>query len=251
MRKILHLAWVLPGVIAMCSGCSGTNVAVGAKNGALSTYQASVGTVNTPNFALGDVVAMDPQTHKAWKVATVQVDATDTSITQPVASASEPFASSFELSFSQNLSPVMRNEVSETVKSQTVLHVENFFTRGLKNPGAFATGSSQLAKAVTKFHAQNPEAKFFLVSAITPADKVYLTFAGGDSNTAHLGKYQFHINYDQNGELEKMAKYTPAFFKLTPLTVQEQNGRAFVAVDKNFGEKLPEYNFDAAVASTW
>jgi len=251
MRKFLHLGWVLAGVIAVCSGCSGTNVAVGAKNGALSTYQSNVGSLNTPGFALGDVVAMDPQTHKAWKVANVEIAPTDTAISQPVDQASEPFASSFDLSYSQSVTPVMRNEVDQAVRGQTVLHVESYFTRSLKNPAAFALGSEPLAKAVTKLHAQNPQAKFFLVSAVSPAEKVYLTYAGGEANTAKFGKYEFHIAYDQNADLEKLAKDIPAFFKLTPLTVEEQKGHSTVAVDKNFGEKLPEYDFSGAVASTW
>ncbi|HXE52753.1 MAG TPA: hypothetical protein VN541_07040 [Tepidisphaeraceae bacterium] len=250
MRKLLHMAWVLPGFVALAAGCQSTNVGVAAKNGSLSTYQSNVGSLNTPDFALGDVVALDPQTHKAWKAGGVQVDPMDESISQPVAEATEPFASNFDLSFSQNLSPVMRNEVGESVRGQTTLHVENFFTRSIKNPAAFASGSQQLAKVINKLHAEHPDSKFFLVSAVTPADKVYLTFAG-NSNTQHLGKYDFHVSFDQNADLEKLAKDKPAFFKLTPLTVEAHDGHNFVAVDKNFGEKLPEYSFDGAVASTW
>jgi hypothetical protein len=251
MRGLIRFTIVMSGVVALCSGCSSFNVDVGAKSGGISAYRTQEGAVNTPAFALGDVVAMDPQTHRAWKIGSVDVAPTQIAISQNAEQASEPFESDFDLAFSQKVSNSMQDSVNEIVRGQTVLHVENYFTRSLKNPTSFAAGNWQLSKAVLKASAQNPQAKFFVVSAITSADKVYLTFDGQDE-TAKVGRYTFRVNYPQNEELAKMAQDAPAFFKTTPLKVETgENGHKTVAVDDNFNEKLPDYKFEKAVASTW
>jgi hypothetical protein len=250
MSGFIRLAMVTSGIVALCAGCSSFNVDVGAKNGALSAYQTKEGAVNTPAFALGDVVAMDPQTHKAWKIGSVDVAPTEIAIGQTDEQASEPFQSNFDLAFSQKVSNSMQDSVDEIVRGQTVLHVENYFARSIKKPAAFAEGNWQLAKVVLKASAQNPQAKFFLVSGITSADKVYLTFEGGPDSTTKVGRYTFRVSYPQNEDLSKLAQDTPAFFKTTPLKVQTgETGHQSVAVDSNFDEKLPDYKFDAVASS--
>ena len=138
------------------------------------------------------------------------------------------------------------------MRSQTALHVENATERKLSNAGAFAAGSEQLQHTVAKFHKENPQAKFFLVSSVTGADKVWFSFNGSKDNTIRDGKYEFHVNYEQNRDFEKMAKDQPVFFSWTPLMVTEKKGHATVAVDKNFNESITDYRFsNSAVASTW
>ncbi|HSZ54930.1 MAG TPA: hypothetical protein VK797_04675 [Tepidisphaeraceae bacterium] len=248
--SFIRLAMVTSGIVALCAGCTSWNVEVGAKNGALSAYQSKEGAVNTPAFALGDVVAMDTETHKAWKIGSIEVAPTDIAIGQTADQATEPFQSGFDLAFSQKVSNTMQDSVDEIVRGQTELHVENYFARSIKKPESFVVGNWQLAKAVLKASAQNPQAKFFLVSGVTSADKVYLTFNGGPDSTAKVGQYTFRVSYPQNEELAKLAEDTPAFFKTTPLKVQiSETGHQTVAVDQNFDEKLPDYKFDNAVAS--
>lgn len=239
MRKLLKLS-VLVGVIALGTGCQSNNFGVAAKSPSLNAYETSIGSVNTPAFELGDVVALDPNTHKAQRVATVQINPTDVAYSQPSDKTSEKFDASFQLTFPQGTPAFTRSEVSDAVEAQTVLSAENWSTRGLKNPAAFATGSAQLATAVTRWHQQNPDAKFFLVSAVAGADKVYLSYSGSDP--IKVSKYEFHVYYPQNDQLDKLAKSSPAFFKATPLTVvQDKRGHETVAVDKNFTEKLGDY----------
>lgn len=251
MRKLMHLSCVLLGVAAVGAGCQSSHVAVEARSASIGTYEASLGHLNTPAFALGDLVAMDPQSHKAWKVASLQVDPVDVAFSQQAAKDDESFAAPLDLSYSKKITPGMKEDVDQGVQSQTLLHVENYWTRKLKAPAAFAAGSEQLAKALNKQHAQEPDTKFFLVSAVTQAENVYLAYAGGKADTATSGKYQFHINYQQNSELSKLAKENPAFFKLTPLKLDETGGQSTVAVDKDFGEQLPDYQFKQSIASTW
>lgn len=250
MRKLMHLSCVLLGVAAAGAGCQSSHVAVEANSQSIGTYEASLGHLNTPAFALGDLVAMDPKTHKAWKVSSVDVDPVEVAFTQPEASDNESFAAPLDLSYSKKVAPSMKEDVDQGVQNQTQLHVENYWTRRIKNPAAFAAGNEQLAKALNKLQTQQPDAKFFLVSAVTPAEKVYLSYAGGKADTATSGKYQFHINYGQNAELAKLAKENAAFFKLTPLKLEQEGGQSTVAVDKDFSEQLPEYQFKQAVAST-
>jgi len=151
---------------------------------------------------------------------------------------SEPFDSNFDLVYSKKLGPVVEDQVSETVRAQTFLHTENYFTRSIKNPGAFTAGNNQLAKAVLKLKAENPDVNAYVVTAVTSAEKVYLSYEGPDTNTTRVGKYTFHINYAQNDQLESLAKDAPAFFKMTALKVEETGGYKTVAVDKSAGEKL-------------
>jgi hypothetical protein len=248
MSHTLRWSWML-GMVAVAAGCSGTNVSVAAKHGAVNNYQASVGNLNTPNFALGDVVVLDPQTKQATKVASAQVEPIDVTFTATAPGVAEPFFSGFELSYSQKVQPYMQEEVEAAVRSHTTLHVEQYFERKLTNPASFAVRNPQLASTISKFRTFQPEAKFFLVSSVVPAQKVYLSFS--DSQEAvKVGKYTFHVQYDQNGQLERMSKDQPAFFRLTPLTVETRDGRAFAVVDKDFHENLPDYRVNSAVART-
>jgi hypothetical protein len=214
-------------------------VAVGAGNGAVAAYPSSIGNVNTPQFALGDLVAVDAKTKRAWKFGSADYQPTEAIVTQTTSDTSEPFDSTFDLSYSQKVGPIVQDQVNEAVRGQTFLHTENYFTRSLKNPAAFTVGSTQLARAVLKLHAQDPEARVFLVTAVTSADKVFLTMEGTEPNTTHAGKYTFHISYPQNDQLETLAKGTPAFFKMTALKVDDADGHLTVAVDKSASEKLP------------
>ena len=102
------------------SGCAGTNVSVGAGNGAVAAYPSSVGNVNTPQFALGDLVAVDTKTHRSWKFGAVNVDPTDVAISATSSDRSEPFDSSFDLIYSKKLGPVIEDQVGETVRRQSV-----------------------------------------------------------------------------------------------------------------------------------
>lgn len=239
MRGLTQFACVFSALGAMCVGCAGTNVSVGAGNGAVAAYPSSVGNVNTPQFALGDLVAVDTKTKRAWKFGAAKVEPTEVAISQTTSETSEPFDSSFDLVYSRKLGPVIEDQVNETVRGQTFLHAENCFTRSIKNPAAFTVGSTQLAKAVLKLNKENPDVKAFLVTAVTSADKVYLNCEGPETNTAHVGKYTFHINYAQNDQLESLAKDAPAFFKMSALKVEESEGLRTVALDKSAGEKLP------------
>lgn len=258
MRKLLHISMVA-GLLAVGAGCQSNKVGLAAKSSSLNAYETRIGCVNTPAFVLGDVVALDPSTHKAQRVTTVQIDPTDVAFSQPADSASEQFNSPIDLRFSQSTPEFARNEASEAVSAQTVIYAKNWFTRGLKSPAAFATGSQQLAAALTKWHKENPDAKFFLVSEVTSADKVYLAFTGSDP--IHVGKYTFFVDYQQNAQLDKLAQSTAAFFKATPLTVAEdKQGHESVAVDKNFSERIGDYDIPATprpqpiesqVAATW
>jgi len=238
MRGISKYACIVSALGAMCVGCAGTNVSVGAGNGAVAAYPSSIGNVNTPQFALGDLVAVDTKTHRSWKFASVKVEPTDIAISPTNGETSEPFDSNFDLVYSKKLGPVIEDQVGESVRAQTFLHTENFFTRSIKNPGAFTAGNNQIAKAVLKLQKENPDVKAFLVTAVTSADKVYLSFEGTEPNTTKVDKYTFHINYAQNDQLESLAKDAPAFFKMTALKVDEAEGFKTVAVDKSAGDKL-------------
>jgi hypothetical protein len=214
-------------------------VSVGAGNGAVAAYPASIGNVNTPQFALGDLVAVDAKTKRAWKFGSAEYLPTEATVSQVTSDSSEPFDSAFDLSYSQKVGPIVQDQVNEAVRGQTFLHAENTFTRSLKSPAAFTVGSPQVARQVLKLRAENPEVKVFLVTAVTSADRVFLKLEGAEPNTTHAGKYTFHVSYSQNDQFETLAKDGPAFFKLTALKVEETDGRFAVAVDKSAGEKLP------------
>jgi hypothetical protein len=249
--KTLNLLWVL-GAVAIGAGCSSNNIGVDANHAPLTAYKAQIGHVNTPAFELGDVVMLDPSTHTATKAASVQVEPGDVAFGQTIDSKSEPFDGSFELTFSQRTQPSMREFVQSQVRGQTALHIENATERKLSKPGAFAAGSEQLQRIVAKLHKQNPDAKFFLVSSVTGADKVWLSYAGATDGTIHDGKFEFHVSYSQNGELAKLAADKPVFFNWTPLAVTEKRGHSTVAVDKNFNESISDYSYtNQAVATTW
>lgn len=249
--KTLNWLWVL-GAVAVGAGCSSNNVGVNANHAPLTAYKAQVGHVNTPAFELGDVVMLDPQTHTATKAAAIQVEPTEITFGQTIDSKTEPFEGSFDLTFTQQTQPAMREFVQAQVRSQTALHIENATERKLSKPAAFAAGNDQLQRTVAKLHKQNPEAKFFLVSSVTGADKVWLSYTGANDGTIHDGKFEFRVNYTQNGELAKVAKDQPAFFNWTPLAVTETRGHATVAVDNNFNESITDYRYNnQAVATTW
>ena len=247
MRNLLQLTWVL-GAAALAAGCQGTNVGVAARGAPISSYQTGeIGRINTPAFAIGDVVVLNPVTHKACRAAQVQVDPMEIAFTQNIPQATIPFEPSFEFGFSQEISPSLKEQIEQQVDGQTAIRVENFFERKIKSPATFAAGSDQLAKTLLKLQSQEPDAKFFLVSSVTSATRVSLTFTGAPSNTIHEGKYQFHVNYEQNKQLDQLAEGT-SFYKLTPLTITNDDGHPAVAIDKNFDEDMSSYDFTQAVA---
>jgi len=127
----------------MCVGCASTNVSVGAGNGAVAAYPSSIGNVNTPQFALGDLVAVDTRTKRAWKFGAVKFDPTEVAMSQTTAETSEPFDSSFDLVYSQNLGPVMQDQVNETVRGAQyvsargkLLHAQHQKPRGFHGGAA-------------------------------------------------------------------------------------------------------------------
>lgn len=238
MRIPQTITWIVSGALAFSAGCTSNHVAVDAKSESLATYQARQGGLNTPGFVLGDVIAVD-KSGNTFKVTNVAIDPTEIAITPGSANSSEPFASPFDLSYSQQVSPAVQASVDDKVRGESTLHVENCFTRSIKKPAVFTAGSNELAKAVQKAAAQHPDASFFLVTAVTSADKVFISFDDAQGSTAKIDKYQFHISYSQNHELEKLAKESTAFFRVAPLKIEDEDGRVAVMVDKDAAEKLP------------
>lgn len=246
MRKYLHLSGALLG-LCLGAGCSNNHVGVEAKSDSLATHHGEIGRLNSADFAVGDIVEVDSLTHQAWKAGCVQVNPLDLSYSQPKKQAQETLEPGLELAYSKKVPGEVKEEVSADLQSGTVLHVQNYWTRGLKNPAMFVAGSEQVAKKVAKLHAEHPADQFFLVSAVNPAEKVYMAYDAGKANTLEAGKYDFHVKYAQNEALAKLAKEKAAFFQLTPLKVEEDEGKTSVAVDKEASDKLP----DSQLASTW
>ena len=250
MRKLLRLSWALLGAVSLSGGCSSNHVVVEAKSPSLDTFQGSIGHVNTPAYAVGDVLAYDSATHKLWKAASVQVDAMDLCISPELQETSEPVKDDLQLGYSRKLPAGVKNEVSAQVKGQTVLHVHDYFSRGLKSPDLFVAGSGQLADQLASVHAKSPDARFFLVSSVTSASKVYLSCDDVEHKLEHVGKRDFEVKYGQNEQLAELAKRHTAFFKLTALKLAEGGQKPCVMVDKESAETLPEHQIRQVLAAT-
>jgi hypothetical protein len=251
MRKISKISWALLGIATVGAGCSSSHVAVDAKSDGLATYQSAVGHVNTPAYEVGDIVEVDPATHKVWKASEVQVSAMDLAYSKPGATSKEQFGAPLDFTYDGKCQESSKQQVSEDVQDGTVFHVEGYWSRGLKNPAFFIASSDQLVKRVSKLHAQHPADQFFIVSAVSAADKIYLSDDAAKDNTVKLDKHQFHVHYAQNAELVKMAKEKEAFFKMTPLKLDNADGRAIVLMDRHASDALSEAQYGQAVASTW
>lgn len=251
MRKLSKITWALLGVAAAGAGCQSSHVAVEAKSDGLATYQSAVGHVNTPSFDVGDIVEVDPATHKVWKAGEVQVLPLDLAWSQPVSQSNEQFGAPLDLTYKGTFHESTKEQVSSDIQDGTSFNVEGYWTRGLKNPAVFITASDQLFKRVTKLHAQHPGDQFFVVSAVSAADKIYLSCDTAKGNTLKVDKHDFHIQYAQNAELAKMAKEKESFYKLTALKLDTVEGKAVVLMDRSSPDALPEAQYGQAVASTW
>lgn len=251
MRKFSRISWALVGIASISAGCSSSHVAVDARSDGLATYQSAVGHINTPGYEVGDVIEVDPTTHKVWKAAQVQVLPADLLWSQPMQQSKEQFGSSLDFTYKGACSENTKEQVSADVQDGTALHVEGYWTRGLKNPAVFISSSDQLLKRVSKLHAQHPADQFFLVSAVSAADRIYLTLDSGKDNTLQADKHQFHVQYVQNAELAQMAREKESFFKLTPLKFDTAEGLPIVYMDRHAVDALPEVQYGPAVASTW
>jgi len=148
---------VIIALAATGIGCSGTQVAVDATSQSVLTFQSHVGTVNTPKFGLGDIVAVNPKTHESWRVATAQFDSRDLMITAAKDETVESLAVPFDLKFDKPVDAPLTNKVESSLTSGTQLHVENYFSRGFKSPSLFVAGSRDVAKAVRALHEKDPE----------------------------------------------------------------------------------------------
>jgi hypothetical protein len=252
MRKLSKISWALLGVAAAAAGCQSSHVAVDAKSDGLATYQSAVGHVNTPGFDVGDIVEVDPATHNVWKAGEVQVSPMDLAWSQPGAQSKEQFGAQLDFTYKGTFHESTKEQISSDVQDGTSFNVEGYWTRGLKNPAVFVTSSDQLYKRVSKLHAEHPGDEFFVVSAVSAADKIYLTCDTAKNSTLVADKRQFHIRYAQNEELAKMAKEKESFFKLTALKLDKsEDGKAVVLMDRQSQDALPEAQFGQAVASTW
>lgn len=251
MRKFSRISWALLGIASIGAGCTSSHVAVDAKSDGLATYQSAVGHVNTPGYEVGDVIEVDPTTHKVWKATEVQVLPTELVWSQPMPQSKEQFGGSLDFTYKGTCSENTKEQVSADVQDGTVFHVEGYWTRGLKNPAVFIASSDQLLKRVSKLHAQHPADQFYVVSAVSAADKIYLTLDAAKDNTLHVDKHQFHVQYEQNAELDKMAKEKESFFKLSALKLDTADGQPVVYMDRQAGDTLAEVQYGPAVASTW
>jgi hypothetical protein len=251
MRKFSQISWALLGLAAAGAGCSSSHVGVSAKSDGLATYQAAVGHVNTPNYNVGDIVEVDPATHKVWKAGQVQVSPMDLAWSQPMPQSKEQFGAPLDLIYHGKCSENTREQVGADVQDGTGFHVEGYWTRSLKNPAFFITANDQLLKRVSTLHAQHPTDQFYVVSAVSAADKIYLACDTARDNTLRADKHQFHVSYDQNAELAKMAKEKESFFKLTALKLDTADGHPAVLMDRHAEDALPEVQYGQAVTSTW
>jgi hypothetical protein len=251
MRKFSKISWAMLGIASLGAGCASSHVGVTAKSDGLATYQSAVGHVNTPDYEVGDVVEVDPATHKVWKATEVQVSPVDMNWSQPMQQAKEQFGGGLDFTYDGKCPEGLKEQVSEDVRDGTVFHVEGYWTRSLKNPAVFIVSSDQLEKRVAKLHAQHPADQFYLVSAVSAADKIFLACDAAKDNTLNADKRHFHVHYEQNAELAKMAQEKESFFKLTALKLDTADGRAVVLMDRKAGDALSEVQYGKSVASAW
>lgn len=251
MRKLAQISWALLGIASVGAGCSSSHVAVDAKSDGLATYQSAVGHVNTPGYEVGDVIEVDPATHKVWKASEVQISPMDLAWSQPIPQSKEQFGASLDFTYKGTCSENTKEQVSADVQDGTIFHVDGYWTRGLKNPAFFIASSEQLAKRVAKLHAQHPGDQFFVVSSVSAADKIYLACDVAKDSTLHVDKHQFHVSYDQNPLLARMAKEKESFFKLTALKLDMADGHAVVLMDRHAADVLPEVQYGQTVASAY
>jgi hypothetical protein len=244
MRKTMKVAGAL-AFIALCAGCATTQVGVTAKRAQVAAYDAETGKINTPSYELCDLVAMNPDTKIAWRVAQIPFKATEVSYGKPADGTVQSFGAPFELSFSTKVPDQTKSEVNEFVNVNTNLHVEKTWTRSLRTPEAFVLAHDEILKKMKSVQEQDPQAKFFFVTGVTSADRVYFTFGDATAkNSLKMDHYQFNFKYDQNSDLDRLAKSKAAFFTMMPLTLaNDSDGREVVAIDGTFEEKLPQYSF--------
>jgi hypothetical protein len=228
--RCINLAAIV-ALAAVGVGCSGTNVGVDARSPAVAAFQSHVGTVNTSKFELGDLVAVNPKTHETWRIASAQFAPSDVGITQSKDEAVEPLATPFDLTFDKKVNAPVENAVESTVTTGTTMHVENYFSRGFKNPAIFVAGSRDVSKAVRALHEKDPEAQCFLVSNVTSADRVYLKLESSQAGAIPAGKFTARVSYPQNEQLKQLAQTSPAFFTFTPLKWVEQDDQQVVLAE--------------------
>jgi hypothetical protein len=250
MRKTIIVSCAF-GLLVLCAGCATTKVAVSATHAPVTAYQANEGHLNTPAYEVGDLVAMDPQTKAAWRVMSVPVRPAEMVYGQPADGKAEPFVAPLDLAYSAKVPESVRGDVEEAVRGNTEFHVDKVWTRAIKSPATFGIAHPEMTKKMAQVRESNPSARFFLVTAVTAADKVYLTYGESGASRMVVGRYQFNFNYAQNGELERLAKQTPAFFALTPVGVgKDAEGRTVAAMDTAFAEDVPQYSF-AETSAAW
>lgn len=258
ISQVKQLASALIGVAAFgaLAGCGNTHVAVDAKSNALASYASAAsipgGHLNTPTYDVGDLLEFDPLTHKLWKAGEVQVRGVDIAYSLPDAAGKhESFGAPLDLTFDGKCSESLRSQVREDVSDRTVLHVDGTWSRRLKEPAIFIAGSDGLKKHLQKLHTEQPGDQFFLVSAVTSADKLYLQLDGTKADTLHADKHDFAVHFVQNNELAKRAKEHTAFFHLTPLKLATVDGQTVAQIDRHAADPAGDLHFAPAVASAF
>ena len=238
------------GIATIGAGCgSSSHVAVDAKSDGLSTYQSAIGHLNTSGYDVGDIVEVDLQNDKVFKSAQVQVSPKDLAFSKPASQFKEHFAGVLDFTYDGKCSEGLKQKISDDVRDKTIFHVDGAWTRSLKDPATFIIGSEPLAQRLSKLQAEHPADQFFLVCAVTAADKIYLSADNAKDNTLHSAGHDFQLRYAQNGALAKLARDKESFFQLTPLKLDAADGRTVVLIDSDVPDALPPFRPGSAVAA--
>jgi hypothetical protein len=225
------------------SGCNDEEADVTVSCGNLSQFESGLGTLNTPQFALGNVILLNKQSKTSQYAMTLSIADNEKQTTTPVKESTESFQSEMSFSFGANVkSKDVEASIESLIKKDTELTVDNHKRTNIENVPATANKSSDLVKTVKSLDGNG---QAILITGVVPADRVWLRLknsdaATGDVQVIKFGNLKLNVTYRCNGDLKRVSTQADAFFKFTALKYDSKSNE--LQIDSSFTDTLKGYN---------
>jgi hypothetical protein len=218
----------------------------------LQNYSGNIGTLNTSQQNLGNVLLLNTRTKRAIFLRKLSVNESDLDKTPTITSTTESFSSELNISFDADIPNAVKVGLSSLLKEGTKLTVFDYSRITVKDPLAVVRGGTSLIEDLKRYAGRN-DIVFLFVGSVIPAKSVEMSYEDSKktdlaTNVLKYGDYKFSITYVSNEDLKRVTNQAYAFFRPVPFRISlDQTGTLIISADDQYKENLSEYDFASAL----
>lgn len=198
----------------LSSGCGSTSSA-SVRCGDFGRVESDFGVVNIPQFALGTILAVDPQQKTVYRLLTVVPPDAATHQTNPeLEKASIVKNSNFSVELGADIPETVKAQVKSSINASTEFVLKNQRRKEVLDPLGQINAS---ATALERIKAIPSTQLVVYVQALQFADALDIRLQRGSSASADVdvlkyGKYKFNVAYDCKQTVSNLAPKGGAMF---------------------------------------